>query len=227
MIDMKVCYLYPDVLNVNGSRGNLLCLAERAKSRGVEVDIIHAPMAYDGGFEGFDLIYIGAGHGEPDAALISDIRRIGPELQAFAGNGGVILAVCEGFELLCSTLTLSDGRKYEAAGLLDARVSYGENRATGNYAFDCGGEIGEVVAFRNTAARVTLGPDMPPLGHCRDGSAVGMRWKNVFASHGHGPLLPKNPRLADAVLAAAGVDITLINDELENAAHDYMSGRLS
>lgn len=224
---MKICYLYPDILNVNGSRGNVVCLRERARARGADVSITEAPLGWDGRFKDYDLIYIGAGHGEPDAALLSDLRRIAGELQAFAENGGVILAVCEGFDLLCRSLTLSDGSERQGAGVLNASAVYGSARDTGNFVFDCGGDIGNVAAFKNTAVSVTPGEGVSPLGLCKNGEGEGARYKNVFCSHGHGPLLPKNPALADAILAAAGLETTPLDDELETLAHDYMEKKLS
>ncbi|MEG1633875.1 MAG: hypothetical protein RR314_07470 [Oscillospiraceae bacterium] len=225
---MKICHLLSDVLNTNGSRGNVDCLALRLRLRGLGVEVSCLPMGGSLNPSDFDLIYLGAGHGEPSAALARELCRLGPELSAYAENGGVILAVCEGFELLGKTVTRADGVVLTCASVLDMCVTYGSERLTGDYSFDCGADIGRVVAFRNHAGRVSLGASLSPLGMTPEGEAEGARHKNVFGSYGHGPLLPKNPRLADAILQAALGDMpSALDDTLENAAHDFMERRLS
>lgn len=225
---MKICYLFSDVLNVNGSRGNIECLRRRLEWRGVECRFADAPVGWDGDFSNFGLVYIGAGHGEYSAALSREAQRLGGALSAYAENGGAILAVCGGFELLSKSVKYADGRTASGLGVLDMTVEYGDTRVTGNYSFDCGDGIGTAVAFRNHAGRVVRGAELEPLGTLSDGSPEGAHYKNVFGSYGHGPLLPKNPALADAVLASAlGRALPAMDDTLENNARAYMLGKLA
>lgn len=223
---MKICYLFHDILNVNGSRGNLECLCRRLEWRGMDATVTLAPVGWEGDFTNFDLVYLGAGHGEGSDALSREAQRLSGALCAYAENGGAILAVCDGFELLGKNIRYGDGRLVPGLGVLDMTVEYGEARVTGNYSFDCGGDIGAVTAFRNHAGRVIYGGALSPLGTLGDGSAEGARYKNVFGSYGHGPLLPKNPALADAVLAAAlGNALPALDDTLEQNARAHMLGK--
>lgn len=223
---MNLCYLFSDLLNVNGSRGNPDCLLRRLEWRGIDANLIYAPLGWDGDFSAFQLVYLGAGHGEGSEALSRETRRLSGGLCAYAENGGAILAVCDGFELLGKSVRYGDGTLAPGFGVLDMTVDYLPARLTGNYVFDCGGDIGPVAAFRNHAGRVDYGPGLAPLGTLPDGSAEGARYKNVFGSYGHGSLLPKNPALADAVLAAAlGQALPPLDDTLEHNARAGLLGK--
>ncbi len=225
---MKICYLYPNLLNVNGSRGNVICLCQRTLRRGLPAVVTGVQAGHPVDFSAYDLVYIGAGHGEPGQRLLSDALRVGPQLREYAEGGGAVLAVGEGFELLGRLIAFADGGVHEAMGVLDMEVRYSRQRETGNYRFDCGQGIGAVTAFRNHAGRPVLGPGVLPLGLEPSGELEGARYKNVYGSYGHGPLLPKNPALADAILSSAlKRPLEPLDDTLEQRAHDYMERALS
>ena len=151
-----------------------------------------------------------------------------------------VLAIDGGYELLGKTYETADGQKLEGLGILDVETKCGQKRLVGNCAFNCEELNTIVVGFENHAGHVTLGEGVKPLGKILSGGGnngtdgtEGARYRNVFASYAHGSLLPKNPVLCDHILKLAlerkygEVELALLDDAIETAAHDYMVQRLT
>jgi len=161
-------------------------------------------------------------------AVVVTPAQLTEAVRAAVEGGKVFLAIDGGYEFL--------GR----IGALDIRTEAGSERLTGDLMFDAGEPAGVVIGFENHGGRTYLGESAAPLGrvlygHGNNGEdgTEGCRYKNVFCSYAHGPLLAKNPKLADEILGAAlllkypGVTLGELDDGLENAAHAYMAARLS
>lgn len=231
---LRVCALYPDLLNIYADRGNLLLLERRCAWRGIGFEVAAAGLGDELDPDAHDLFYIGGGQDRDQRLCARDlVTHKGEGLRAAAGRGGVVLAVCGGYQLLGASYELGE-ELIPGVGLLDAHTVRGSGpRLTGNVAVevDLPGLTGPRVlaGFENHAGRTILGAGALPLGrvlrgHGNDGSSglEGVLRGNVVGTYLHGPLLPKNAWFADwLVQRALGRDepLAALDDRLENAAH--------
>ena len=123
-------------------------------------------------------------------------------------DGKAFLCVCGGYQLMGHSYETYTGERFAFLGALDLVTVGARERMIGNFAFET--EFGSVVGFENHSGRTRLGPDVQPLGRVIRGfgnngedGTEGARYKNVFCTYSHGPVLPKNPALCDGILAAA------------------------
>lgn len=238
-MELKICHLYPDVLDLYGDVGNLIAMKKRLEWRGIGCSLTELCMGEELRPELFDLIFIGSGREEEQLRLLPDLHALKAAALKQAVDAGVtVLAIGGGFELLGKSYTAFDGSVHDFAGVLDMEVRAERERFTGNYAFTVPG-VGPVAAFENHCGRTYPGPGSEPLGkllcgHGNNGSdgCEGLRYKNLFGSYGHGSLLPKNPRLCDLILKTAlehkygSAELSPLDDSLENSALEYMLRRL-
>jgi len=230
---LRVCALYPDLMNIYADRGNLLLLERRCRWRGIGFELSGAGLGDELDPEGADLYYIGGGQDRDQALCAEDFA--GPKrepLHAAAARGAVVLAVCGGYQLLGHDYVVGD-RTLPGAGLVDLRTVRSDGpRLIGNVAIEVELEPGErrtLAGFENHGGRTHLGPDAAPLGRVLKGHGnngvdgfEGVRRENVIGTYLHGPLLPKNAWFADWLIEAAlGVDgpLARLDDELEELAH--------
>lgn len=239
-MELKICHLYPDVMNLSCDRGNLICMEKRLQWRNIDVEIIPVQMGDVLDAEAFDLIFIGNGQPFAQPLLLEDAKANKAAALAAAVEAGVpVLAVDGGYELLGKTYETAEGQKLEGLGILDVQTKCGQKRLVGNCAYICEELDTTVVGFENHAGLTTLGSGVKPLGKVLSGGGnngtdgtEGARYKNVFASYAHGSLLPKNPVLCDQILRLAlerkygEIDLVPLDDTLEQNAHDYMENRL-
>ncbi|MEG1190401.1 MAG: glutamine amidotransferase [Oscillospiraceae bacterium] len=240
---LNICHLYPDVLNLYSDAGNVLCLKQRLLWRGIDCEVTELPLGAKADFNQFDLFFLGGGQGFQAAALLKDLKA-GKlhEIIAAIEDERVFLAICGGFQLLGEYFVTTAGEQIDYIGALPLHTIDSETRMTGNCRFSCSPENGgfDVVGFENHSGKTYLNSGLAPLGKVIKGfgnngedGTEGARYKNVFASYSHGPLLPKNPQLADEILKIAlnrrhpGAELQPLDDTIENTAHDYMSARLS
>jgi CobQ-like glutamine amidotransferase family enzyme len=227
---LRVCALYPELMNIYADRGNLLFLERRCRWRGLGFELTGVTLNDPLDPDGADLFYIGGGQDRDQRLCALDLaERKRDALHAAAGRGAVVLAVCGGYQLLGSSYVLGD-EELPGASLVDLRtVREPGPRLIGNVAIEVDlGRGPEVVAgFENHGGRTYLGPDERPLGRVlrghgnngRDGWE-GVRRGTVLGTYLHGPLLPKNTPLADWLIATAlGLDrLAPLPDELEARA---------
>ena len=239
-MELKICHLYPDVMNLSCDRGNVLVMEKRLQWRGIDVTVTAVNMGEELDANAFDLIFIGNGQPFAQPLLLEDLKdHKAAALKEAVENGMPVLAIDGGFEMLVKTCKLADGTVVEGLGILDARVEYDQKRLVGNYIF-ASEELGiNVIGFENHAGKMYLGGELKPMGKVLNGNGnngtdgtEGARYKNVFATYAHGCLLPKNPVLADHILKIAlerkygTVELAALEDRYEKAAHSYMEQRL-
>jgi len=239
-MELKICHLYPDVMNLSCDRGNVLVLEKRAQWREIETTVAAVRMGEPLDAEAFDLIFLGNGQPFTQPQLMEDFLQYKAEaLKAAVENDVPVLAIDGGYELLCRSCQLADGSKIDSIGILDAEVRYGQKRLVGDYLFNCE-ELGiHIVGFENHAGRTYLDSTVKPLGkvlhgHGNNGEdgSEGARYKNVFATYAHGCVLPKSPVLADHLIRLAlerkygHIDLAPLPDTFETSAHNYMEQRL-
>jgi lipid II isoglutaminyl synthase (glutamine-hydrolysing) len=232
---LRVCALYPDLMNIYADRGNLLMLERRCAWRGIGFRLTASGLGEPLDGDAHDLLYLGGGQDRDQLLCAEDLllhKRDG--LHSAAARGAIVLGVCGGYQLLGSSYVL--GREeIPGVGLVDVRtVRHDGPRLIGNVAIEVELDPGRsprvLAGFENHGGRTHLGPGERPLGrvlrgHGNDGRSgfEGVRRGNVIGTYLHGPLLPKNAWFADWLIAAAlGIEASalgLLDDALEDLAH--------
>ena len=235
MSTLRVCALYPDLMNIYADRGNLLVLQRRCAWRGIGFELNSCGLGQPLDGETHDLFYLGGGQDRDQRLCAEDLLATKHEaLHAAAARGAVILGVCGGYQLLGRSYELGPGEQLPGVELLDVRtVREDGHRLIGNVAIEVSFDgVGERVlaGFENHGGRTRLGADQAPLGRVLTGygndgrsGSEGARSGNVIGTYLHGPLLPKNVWFADWLIATAlGIDpaeLSPLEDKLEEQAH--------
>lgn len=212
-MELRICHLYPDLLNLYGDGGNIRCLENRLRWRGLDADVTPLPLGENDDLTGYDLIFIGGGQDFEQELLLADLNTgKGDALRSAIADGICVLAVCGGYQMLGAYYQNAAGHRCGFLGAVDFYTKAGEGRMIGNFAFRCGEASGGSVAigFENHAGRTFLGEGVSPLGKVLAGGGnngtdggEGVRFRNVFGTYSHGPVLPKNPALCDCILETA------------------------
>ena len=241
-MELKICHMYPDVLNLYGDTGNIICMKKRLQWRGIDAVVETKPIGSKLDLTGFDLVFIGGGQDFEQEVLLDDLHRgKTDEIRSAVEDGIVLLAVCGGYQMLGSYYETYDGKRCDFTGLLDLYTVGGEKRMIGNYKFRCteaaGGSI--IVGFENHSGRTMLGSGVEPLGKVLAGygnngedGTEGAHYKNIFGTYSHGPVLPKNPEFCDHLLLTAlqrkygTAELAPLDDGFELAAHDEMCAKV-
>lgn len=236
MNTLRVCALYPDLMNIYADRGNLLVLQRRCEWRGLHFRLSASGLGEPLHGDAHDLFYIGGGQDRDQWLCAEDLltRKRGG-LHAAAARGALVLGICGGYQLLGRTYQLGPGEELPGVGLLDVTTVRIDTdrpapRLIGNVAIEV--DFGERVlaGFENHGGRSRLGTGQAALGrvlkgHGNDGQSglEGARSGSVIGTYLHGPLLPKNAWFADWLIATAlGRDVAELaplDDELESEAH--------
>jgi lipid II isoglutaminyl synthase (glutamine-hydrolysing) len=241
-VKIRVGHLYPDYLNIYADRGNIAVLARRAAWRGHELEVESIGMGDAVEPGAHDLLYIGGGQDREQALVAQDIAGKGQSLREAAAGGAAFLAVCGGYQLLGRFYRERSGAELPGAAVLPLHTIAGDRRMIGDVLLECELEPGErrtLAGFENHAGRTLLQDGAEPLGRVvagfgNDGSSglEGCCAGRVVGTYLHGPLLPRNPWLADWLLAQAIAHRTgeapafgPLGDELEADAHSVAAGR--
>jgi len=242
-VKIRVGHLYPDYLNIYADRGNIAVLARRAAWREYELDVSAIGVGEPVRAGAHDLLYVGGGQDREQALVAPDLASKGDGIAAAVADGAAVLAVCGGYQLLGRFYRDRAGVELPGAGVFPLHTVAGERRMIGDVLLDCELEPGErrtLAGFENHAGRTVLDPDATPLGRVvagfgNDGESgfEGCRVGTAIGTYLHGPLLPRNPWLADWLLARAlahatgGSPPTLepLPDDLEAQAHEVSAGR--
>ena len=227
---LRVCALYPELMNIYADRGNIAVLRARCEWRGIGFELAAASLGdpLDGGVH--DLFYVGGGQDRDQAAVAADMAATKRDaLHAARDRGAVVLAVCGGYQLLGHSYQLG-GEQLPGVGLVDLHTVREDGpRLIGNCAIeaDLGGKPRTIAGFENHGGRTYLGAGEQPLGRVLSGHGnngkdgyEGVHSANVVGTYLHGPLLPKNVWLADRLIELAlGVELDPLDDRVEDAAH--------
>jgi lipid II isoglutaminyl synthase (glutamine-hydrolysing) len=235
-VKIVVGHLYPDYLNIYADRGNIAVLARRAAWRGHELEVralgIEDPVDPDA----YDLLYVGGGQDREQALVAPDLAAKADAVLAGHARGVALLAVCGGYQLLGRGYRGRDGSFMPGVGLFPHETVAGDTRMIGDVLLECELDPGErrpLAGFENHAGRTLLDAGAEPLGRViygfgNDGSSEfeGCRLGSAVGTYLHGPLLPRNPWLADWILAHALAhagageppDLTSLPDALEAEA---------
>ena len=238
MTTIRVGHLYPDYLNIYADRGNIAVFARRAAWRGheLEVDAIGMDDAIVPGSH--DLYYVGGGQDREQFLVAENLAaKAAPLLEAVDG-GAALLAVCGGYQLLGRGYRGFHGEDMPGVGLFPLETVAGDTRMIGDVLLET--DLGPIAGFENHAGRTRLDPDAQPLGRVvagfgNDGESgfEGCRVRRAIGTYLHGPLLPRNPHLADWLLAEALAhrsggeppELAPLRDELESQARRVSAER--
>ena len=232
---MRVAVVYPDLLGTYGDGGNGVIVARRAEWRGLDVELVQAPSG--SALPGADIYCLGGGEDGPQVRAAQMLLDDGT-LSARVSDGAVVLAVCAGFQIVGRTFPGSGGEPHRGIGLLDVETQRGDGpRAVGEVlveptAFDdpAAGvpspvhlRVPELTGFENHGGRSALveGSATVPLGRVRAGvgngagdGSEGAVCGRVVGTYLHGPVLARNPALADLLLswALGGSELAPLDD---------------
>ena len=243
MSTIRVGHLYPDYLNIYADRGNIAVLARRAAWRGHDLAVTAIDLADLIRPGGHDLYYIGGGQDREQLLVAGNLAAKAEPLHEAVAGGAAMLAVCGGYQLLGRGYRGFHGEEMPGVGLLPLETVAGTRRMIGDVLIECELDLGvrrSVAGFENHAGRTVLDPGAQPLGRVlagfgNDGESgfEGCRSGRVIGTYLHGPLLPRNPWLADWLLAqalahrtgAGPTELEPLPDGLETRAHEVSAGR--
>ena len=208
---LRLGHLYPDLMNIYGDRGNIVCLQRRARLRDIDIQITHLNPGDVLKPDDFDLIFMGGAQDREQTQVSADLATTKGALTEAVEEGVVFLGVCGGYQLSGRFYRGADGVEMRGTGVFDLYTLHPGPRAKrliGNLAAKWEG--GSLVGFENHGGRTYLGAGCEPLarvlhGYGNDGESgsEGARNKNAFGTYLHGPLLPKNPAFADRLISLA------------------------
>ena len=230
-------HLYPDLLNLYGDRGNIQCLMKRCLWRGIEAETIAFELDDKIDFSNLDIVLLGGGSDREQMLVCEKLKEIQKDFKEYVEQDGVVIAICGGYQLL-GNYYKTDMGTIEGLSLVDMYTEQGEDRLIDNIVLQSELFDMPIVGFENHGGRTFIGENKPLgkvlYGSGNDGKSgyEGVVYKNVIGTYLHGPLLPKNPQLADELILRAlkkkyGENITLsaLDDSQEKAANDYIFNR--
>ena len=242
-MELNICHLYPDVLNLYGDTGNILCIRKRLSWRGIPSTLTQVRIGEQLDLTDCDLLFIGGGQDFEQEVLLPDLRSGKAEtIRAAVKDGICVLAICGGYQMLGQYYETCQGVRCDFVGALDLYTVGSQQRMIGNtvYRFrkpdgtDC-----SIVGFENHSGKTWLSEGVQALasvevgfGNNGEDGTEGVHDRNVFGSYSHGPLLPKNPEFCDLLLQTAlerrygKAELTPLDDKAEQAAHESMLRRL-
>jgi hypothetical protein len=242
-VRIRIGHLYPEYLNIYADRGNIAVLARRAVLRGHELAVEPIGIGDPLRPGAHDLLYIGGGQDREQAAIAADLTARRDDIGDAVARGAALLAVCGGYQLLGRGYRGRDGSWMPGAELFPHETIAGRVRMIGDVLLECELEPGErqlLAGFENHAGRTLLDPGAEPLGRVvhgfgNDGESgfEGCRLGRAVGTYLHGPLLPRNPWLADWLLEQALAHasgnaprkLSELPDELEAEAFRVAAGR--
>ena len=245
---LVIAHLFPDLLNLYGDRGNVTVLRMRCAWREIPVEVREFYLDDEVDLSGVDLLFLGGGPDERQRIAYARLKALGDQLRDFVEEDGALLAICGGYQMLGKSWVL-DGEQVDGIGVFGAETRRDEEprgRLVGDFALESSLSKTPIVGFENHAGRTFLEAEARPLGRvvskCGHGNndfsrADGAVYRKAIGTYAHGPLLSKNPEVADFLIAVAlkrreertglsAPDLTALDDSEEHAAKRFMLERM-
>ena len=224
-------WLYGTKMNIYGDRGNVLAISQRARWRGIDVDVREIGFG-ESISDDIDIFFWGGGQDQEQIAVSQDIQgKKAQQLRAQIENGAAMLAICGGYQLLGHEYRPYNGEALPGVGIFDATSTAGAERFIGNVVVNTV-RWGTLVGFENHSGLTHLGDSVEPLGTVEIGrgnngtdGTGGAIYKNAIGCYLHGALLPKDPALTDWLIEGGlhhrygEADLSVLDDDLEKQAH--------
>ena len=234
---ITIGHLYPDLLNLYGDRGNIQCLMKRCQWRGIEAETIPFELDDKIDFSGLDIVLLGGGSDREQMLVCEKLKEIQKDFKEYVEDGGVVLAVCGGYQLLGNYYQTDEGRM-EGLHLVDLYTEQKPGRLINNIVLKSDLFDMPVVGFENHGGRTEIGSNQPfgkvlyGSGNNGESGYEGIIYKNVIGTYLHGPLLPKNPQVCDWLIQRAlerkyknKIILEPLDDTQEREANDYIVNR--
>lgn len=234
-MEINICHLYPDLLNVYGDLGNILILKHRAEKRGIKVNIINVSLKDNFDENNYDIVLFGGGQDYEQSIVSPDLNLKASSIRNYIEGGKVLLAICGGYQLLGKYYSTPEGEKLPGLDILDIYTEANATRFIGNTVIH-NEEFNETyVGFENHSGKTFIGA-LKPLGKIIKGYGnngedgyEGCIYKNTYCTYFHGSLLSKNPELADRMLLSAlsnkydeYISLEPLDDTLELKAKEHI-----
>lgn len=237
-MEINICHLYPDLLNVYGDVGNILILKHRAEKRGINVTVKNISIGDEFDADDFDIVFFGGGQDYEQSIVSKDLLETKKQgITDYIESGKVFICICGGYQLLGKTYETSTGDILEGLGVLDIYTKASNERLIGNSIIYNELFNETYVGFENHSGKTYIG-DLTPLGVVKYGfgnngedKKEGCIYKNTFCTYFHGSLLSKNPELADRLLYLAiqnkygDIELSPLDDTFEMKAKNHIMGR--
>ena len=205
---LTIGHLYPELLNLYGDRGNIQCMMKRSLWRGIEAETIAFGLEDSIDFSKLDIVLLGGGSDREQRIVCSRLRDIRENFHHYVEDGGSVLAVCGGYQLLGHYYKTEEDT-LEGLSLVDLYTEQGSPRLIDNIVLENPDFSLPIVGFENHGGRTYIGDNKPfgkvVYGHGNNGEdgQEGVLYKNVVGTYLHGPLLPKNPHICDYLISNA------------------------
>lgn len=243
---LRIVHMYPDLLNLYGDGGNVRVLRKRCEWRGIPVEVESLKYGQEPHLENADIVMLGGGPDREQKLASEGLFAMKEDLRTYIEKGGALLAICGGYQILGRRWLMGD-EEVEGLSIIDAetvRAGVGFDRLIDNIVLSSPVSPWPVVGYENHAGRTKLGPGVQPFGKVishvghgndDDSGCDGVLYKNVIGTYLHGPLLGKNPAVADHLIAVAlqnklgleaPLELVALDDSVEKQANDYMAHRL-
>lgn len=241
-MNLKILWMYHDLMDLYGDKGNLLVLKERAEQRGIEVQLDTCTLNEEKDCRDYDLFFLGGGADREQNLIYEDLLKRKTHIQQAMDEKTAFLLICGGYQLFGQYYKDQDGKQVNGLGFFDYYTVAGDrdHRCIGNIAITAtiDQETFEAVGFENHGGQTQnvsspLGNVLSGHGNTYDGGLEGFINDQVLATYMHGPLLPKNPKIADLMLKRAlkkrygTVELQPLDDTLEDKARQVMLKRLN
>lgn len=243
-----IAHMYPDLLNLYGDGGNVRILEQRLRWRGLPVEVQPIHHGEDVNLTEVDLVFLGGGPDREQRLASEGLMGLRDELSQFIDEEGAVLAICGGYQILGRRWLLGD-EELDGLGIAPLetrRPGTSADRLIGDIALDSPLATRPVIGYENHAGRTYLDSEARPFGtvtsHHGKGNndesgADGVLQGSTIGTYLHGPLLAKNPEVADWLLERAlarrarrtGIaarELAPLDDSAENAANEAMAQRL-
>ena len=233
-MELNIYHMYPDILNLYGDIGNVICLKRRCEWRGITPNIINFSLENEEhNLNEGDIFFIGGGSDRGQSIVYSDFLKYKDSFKEIIEDYRVVLAICGGYQLLGEKYIDNEGREVPGLGIFNYSTVSEEGRLIGNVIIENQLRLTPktIVGFENHGGRTYS--DYSPLGLVKSGygnngkdKKEGIVYKNCIGTYLHGPVLPKNPHLADYLIFKAlerKYKITTLqdlDDDFEYLAHN-------
>lgn len=240
-MELRILWMYHDLMDLYGDKGNAEVLRVRTEKRGIQCTIDTCTIGEKRNIPDYDIFFMGGGADHEQELIYHDLVQRRDQIAAAMDAHTAFLLICGGYQLFGKYYRDQDGGMIQGLGFFDyyTEASDRDHRCIGNIAIQAtmDGETFDTVGFENHGGQTMqvstpFGKVLKGHGNTYDGGWEGFVNDDVLATYMHGPLLPKNPKIADHIIARGlrkrygSVKLAPLDDTLENKARDVMLERL-